>query len=85
MNRFIARAGAVIALLTLGSTMALAKPPVKKAVECPVCHMALSAKKSKSNTVAVKLTPKGKTMYCCAKCKMPASVLVKPGKKGGKM
>ncbi len=82
MNKFMARSSAVLALLTLGTTMAMAAPP-KKAVECPVCHMALSAKKTKDSTVAVKLTPKGKTMYCCAKCTMPESVLVKPKK--GKM
>jgi hypothetical protein len=32
--------------------------------------MALSTKKTKVNTVAVKI--KGKTYYCCAGCKMPA-------------
>ncbi len=84
MRKFIGRAGAVIALLSLGTTMALAAPP-KKAVDCPVCHMPLSAKKTKDNTVAVKLTKKGKTMYCCSKCTMPADVLVKPGKKATKM
>lgn len=44
---------------------------------CPVCKMELSAKKDKTHTVAVRLKKGGKVMYCCAGCKMPASVLVK--------
>jgi hypothetical protein len=39
-----------------------------KAPSCPVCHMALSTKKTKTNTKAVKIH--GKTYYCCAKCPM---------------
>ena len=54
----------------------------KAAVVCPVCKMPLSAKKTKDSPVAVNV--KGKTMYCCSKCKMPASMLAKPaGKKAG--
>jgi len=80
MNTRILRAGAVLALLSLSIGMANAAPPKKAAkagAECPVCHMKLSDKKTKDSTVAVKLTPKAKTMYCCDKCKMPDSVLVK--------
>ncbi|MCW3055153.1 MAG: hypothetical protein JWN14_4323 [Chthonomonadales bacterium] len=78
MNTRILRAGAVLALLSLSIGMANAAPPKKApAAECPVCHMKLSDKKTKDSTVAVKLTPKAKTMYCCEKCKMPDSVLVK--------
>jgi len=55
--------------------------PKAKAVECPVCHMALSKTKTKTNTVAVRLKKGGPVMYCCSGCKMPASVLVKPAKK----
>lgn len=53
------------------------KKPAPKAVTCPVCHMPLSAKKTKTDTVAVRLKKGDKVMYCCAGCKMPASVLVK--------
>jgi|GEM_PF-1397554 len=85
MNIRIVRAGAALALLSLSLGMAKAAPQKKEAkagVECPVCHMKLSSKKTKDSTVAVKLTPKSKTMYCCAKCTMPDEVLVKkPAKK----
>ncbi len=55
------------------------KAPAKAAaaVPCPVCKMPLSAKKTKDNPVAVRLKKGDKVMYCCAGCKMPASVLVK--------
>src|SRR5438105_4207506 len=47
---------------------------------CPVCKtMALTKMPTKSNTVAVRLKPGGPVMYCCAMCKMPASVMVKKG------
>jgi len=39
-----------------------------KTPSCPVCKMALSPKKTKTNTKAVKIS--GKTYYCCAKCPM---------------
>lgn len=61
-------------------TPAPKKPAVKapaKPTACPVCHMPLSATKSKANPVAVKLKKGAKTLYCCAGCKMPAAVLVK--------
>ncbi len=92
MNRLIGRTGMTLALAALVAGSAIAAPPKGKkaaAAECPVCHMALKSKKSDDNPVAVKMS--GKTLYCCSKCKMPASVLVKTGgkkpaaKKGGKM
>jgi hypothetical protein len=61
----------LVASLLLAS-VAIAAPGHRakaKPVSCPVCHMALSKKKDKSHTVAVKI--KGKTMYCCAGCSMP--------------
>ena len=80
----------VISTLALGSLLVVgafaqgkAKPKAK-VVECPVCHMPLSAKKTKADPVAVRLKKGGKVMYCCAGCKMPASVLVKPAKAKGK-
>lgn len=82
MNKWTARIGMAITLVSLSAGMAVAGPKDKKAPECPVCHMALSKKKTDSSTVAVKLTKKGKTMYCCSGCTMPEDVLVKPkGKK----
>ena len=84
MNRWIVRAGAMLALVSLTSGMAIAQGK-KAPVECPVCHMKLSAKKTKDNTVAVQLKKGDKTLYCCAKCTMPDDVLVKPKKKSTKM
>jgi hypothetical protein len=72
-----------IVFVLFGSLLTFAGAQTKKAapaVSCPVCHMALAAKKSKSNPTAVRLTKKDKVMYCCAGCKMPASVLVKSKK-----
>ena len=79
-----------------GKKPAMKKAPAKpamqkkaaKAVMCPVCKtMALTTKKTKDNTVAVRLKKGGKVMYCCSKCTMPASVLVKtmPKHHGKKM
>jgi YHS domain-containing protein len=70
----------VVSLALLGGASAQSKKAAPKTVTCPICHMALATKMSKANPVAVKLTKKGKTYYCCAGCKMPASMLVK-GKK----
>ena len=75
----------LIALIALVATVAVvsahgpAKPPkpVAAAPACPVCHMPLSKTKTKANPVAVRLKKGGPVMYCCAGCKMPASVLVK--------
>ena len=69
----------VVAAAMISGAAAQAKKAATPAT-CPVCHMALASKMSKSNPTAVRLTKKGKVMYCCAGCKMPASVLVK-GKK----
>ena len=44
---------------------------------CPFCHMPLASKMSKTKPVAVRLKKGGKVLYCCAACKMPASVIVK--------
>jgi YHS domain-containing protein len=83
MNKWIARAGATLALVSLTAGMALAGPPKdkgkdkgKKGMECPVCHMKLSEKKTKDNPTEV--TIKGKKYYCCSKCDMKK----KGGKKG---
>src|SRR5689334_8101812 len=70
MNRWIARLGASFTLVSLTAGIALAGPPKDKdngakAMTCPVCHMALSTKKTKDNPTAIKI--KGKTYYCCAK------------------
>lgn len=73
------------ALLVAGAS-AQHKPAKTKAkvVDCPVCHMPLSTKKTKADPVAVRLKKGGPVMYCCAGCKMPDSVLVKPAKAKGK-
>lgn len=87
MNRWIARTAGVLAVMAFAASSALAAPPKKmdKATPCPVCKMPLSKTKTADNPTAVRLKKGGPIMYCCAKCKMPASVLVKPEKKGGKM
>ena len=63
--------------LTLATVLPFATAAPPKPTMCPVCHMPLSMKKTKADPVAVRLKPGGKVMYCCSKCKMPASVLVK--------
>jgi hypothetical protein len=82
----IAAVLAVGSLLVTGAFAQAKKPMQKKApahkmaaktVLCPVCKMPLSAKKTKDDTVAVRLKKGDKVMYCCSSCKMPASVLVK--------
>jgi len=56
----------------LALTLNLMGPAVAKTAAktpaCPVCHMALSPKKTKTNTKMVKVS--GKTYYCCAQCPM---------------
>ena len=87
MNKFLGTL-ALAALIVAGAAAQGKKPDAKaKTTECPVCHMPLSAKKTKDNPVAVRLKKGAKVMYCCAGCKMPDSVLVKSkakakGKKG---
>lgn len=80
MKNLKALATLVLVTSVVGASFAQTKkqatPP-----NCPVCHMALSAKKTKANTVAVRLKKGGPIYYCCSACKMPASVLVKPTKK----
>lgn len=80
--------GTVLAVASLMLTGAFAQGKkaapkmAKKAPQasCPVCHMFVAAKPTKASTVAIKLN--GKTMYCCSKCTMPASMLAKSmGKK----
>jgi Fe-S oxidoreductase len=86
MNRWLVRAGAALAVMCLfaGAANADDKKGGKMVTACPVCKMKLSDKKTKDNPVAIKLSKNGKTQYCCAKCKMPASVLVKDKMDGGK-
>ena len=90
MKQWMMRAGTTLALVALTAGMALAappksKPPAKGAATCPVCRMPLSKTKTATNTVAVKYH--GSVMYCCSKCKMLPTMLVKPGgaHKGGHM
>lgn len=72
---------ALVASVAIVSAAGPAKPPkAAPAPTCPVCHMALTKTKTKTNTVAVRLKKGGPVLYCCAGCKMPASVLVKPTK-----
>jgi hypothetical protein len=90
MNKFF-KVGAVLAICSVLVTGAFAqgkKPMMKKApmhkmmkpVNCPVCKMPLSMKKTAANPVAIHLN--GKTMYCCSGCTMPKSVMgAMPGKK----
>jgi len=54
-----------------------AGPAKAKPVKCPACHMIASTKRTKEATVAMRLKPGGKIYYCCNKCHMPASILVK--------
>lgn len=83
MNKMIARAGVTLALLALTAGSVLAAPPKKgdkmAGAKCPVCHMVLSAKKTKATPVAMKVG--GKTLYCCSHCDMKP----KKGAKKGKM
>src|SRR5437016_1211864 len=83
MKKFF-KVGAILAICSLMATGAFAqgkKPAMKKApmhkmmkpVACPVCKMPTSMKKTAANPVAIHLN--GKTMYCCAACKMPKSVM----------
>ena len=78
------KVGAVVAICSLMATGVFAqgkKPAMKKApmhkmmkaTACPVCKMPTSMTKTAANPVAIHL--KGKTMYCCAACKMPKAVM----------
>jgi len=70
MNKMIVRFGVTLSLAALVASSAIAgqSKPKPSGPTCPVCHMALSAKKTKDNTVAVKIGKK--TYYCCSKCSM---------------
>ena len=59
-------------------------PPKPKMVPCPVCHMPLSMRRTKANPVAMRLKKGGRIYYCCSKCTMPASMLVKGPRKKSK-
>lgn len=68
---------ASISILAAFAGVASAQSKMAKAATCPVCHMPLASMKSKKDPVAVRLKKGGKVLYCCAGCKMPASMLVK--------
>jgi YHS domain-containing protein len=69
MVRWMTSAAALaMALNLMGPAVAKSARKAAKTPACPVCHMALSPKKTKTNTVAVPI--KGKTYYCCAQCDM---------------
>jgi YHS domain-containing protein len=59
---------AALALALSLSGPVLAKKTASKAVTCPVCHMALTTKKTKTRPQGVMIG--GKTYYCCAGCDM---------------
>ena len=101
MNKLIARVTAIAGMVAICASAALAKPKMAhhgkmmhhvkakhtavKAGYCPVCHMKLSTHANQYRSVAVKMGKKSPVMYCCSKCKMPASVLVKKKMMHGKM
>jgi len=60
----------IVGVLAISMLATVAFGAQKNAPTCPVCKMTLSKKKTKMNTVAVKIH--GKTYYCCAACKMDA-------------
>lgn len=74
-----ALASILVAALSIGA-MGQKPPPatpkmkvaMMKSMNCPVCKMPLSMKKTKEMPVAVRMTKGGHVMYCCAGCKMPA-------------
>jgi YHS domain-containing protein len=71
MYRTLLRTASTLGLVSLVGGFVFAAPPAKpKPPSCPVCKMTLTTKKTGMNTVPVKI--KGKTYYCCSKCKMPA-------------
>ena len=68
MVRWMTSAAALALTLNLMGP-AVAKKAAAKPVMCPVCKtMALTTKKTKTNTKMVKVG--GKTYYCCAQCDM---------------
>ena len=64
-------AALALALSLSGPVLAKKAAPRKaasKAVTCPVCHMVLTTKKTKTRPQGVMIG--GKTYYCCAGCDM---------------
>ena len=65
-------AALALALSLSGPVLAKKAAPKKvvatKSVACPVCHMALTTKKTKTRPQGVMIG--GKTYYCCAGCDM---------------
>ena len=79
MKKLVAFTVCALSFSALGSGVfaaSAAKKPITAktaSVMCPACQkmgmpMMMTAKKTKVNTRAVKVN--GKTMYCCAMCKM---------------
>ena len=73
MKQFLTIAAVFGALTSaaLAAPQKTSKPAAKAAaksavVKCPKCKMALTTKKDKTHTTAVKVH--GKTYYCCAAC-----------------
>lgn len=71
---------AMVSVFVTGAFAQGARMVPKKAQVCPVCKMPLTTKKTKMNTVAIRLKKGGKVFYCCAGCKMPKDMLVQPAK-----
>jgi hypothetical protein len=74
---FVVVLGALLSVSGFGQV----KKKAPATVSCPICKMALSAKKTAANPVAIRLKKGGPVMYCCPKCTMPATMLVKPKSK----
>ena len=72
MARGMMSVAALALALSLSGPVLAKKPaskkPASKAVTCPVCHMALTTKKTKTRPQGVMIG--GKTYYCCAGCDM---------------
>lgn len=68
----LAAAGVALSLASMALAGTATSDATKKATppSCKVCKMALSTKKTKTNTQLVKIN--GKTYYCCSQCKMEA-------------
>jgi hypothetical protein len=77
-TKFLAILG--VSTMLLGVAFGAGQKTPGKVIKCPVCHMPLWAASSKAHPTAVKLSKTSKVLFCCAGCKMPASILVK--KKG---
>lgn len=60
-----------------GKKTAGQKPAQSKGPVCYLCKMPLTIRQTKANPTAIRLRKNGPVMFCCAKCKMPASLRVK--------